>query len=70
MKLLSFVINMVYWMYAFRLLKHSENATEKVAFFLSLTVYTHNHILTNLVIPNLFFFAVIDYYFVITEIYV
>ena len=40
MKLQSFLINMVYWMFAFRLLKHSKTATEKVAFFLSLTVYT------------------------------
>ena len=37
MKLQSFLINMVYWM-TIRLLKHSKPATEKVAFFMSLTV--------------------------------
>ena len=41
MKLQSFLINMVYWMFVFSLLKHSKTATEKVAFFLSLTVYTN-----------------------------
>ena len=39
MKLQSFLINMVYWMFAFTLLKYSKTATEKVAFFLSLTVW-------------------------------
>ena len=43
MKLQSFLINMVYWMFAFSLLKHSKTATEKVAFFLSLTVYVKSN---------------------------
>ena len=30
MKLQSFLINVVYWMFAFSLLKHSKTATEKV----------------------------------------
>ena len=33
MKLQSFLFNMVYWMFGFKLLKYSKTATEKVAFF-------------------------------------
>ena len=39
MKLQYFLINMVYWMFVYSSLKHPKTQTEKVAFFLSLTVY-------------------------------
>ena len=39
LKIQYFLIFMVYWMFGFSLLKHWKTATEKVDFFLSLTVY-------------------------------